>query len=296
MKIIFIGTVEFSRYTLSKLIELNAEIAGVITKRTSSFHSDFSNVADVAEQSRIPLYFTQDINQAECVQWIKNKTPDVIICFGWSGLIKEPLLSLTTLGVIGFHPALLPRNRGRHPIIWALALGLEETGSTFFFIDEGVDSGDILSQERIPIHYGDNARTLYTKITNTALAQIENFFPALEQNTYKRLPQDHHKASYWRKRTNRDGLIDWRMSARGIYNVVRALTRPYAGAYTLYHSQECKIWAVAEVNENYPNNIEPGKVIAVDTTDKTFTVKCYHGALQVIKHDFNHLPAVGEYL
>ena len=296
MKIIFIGTVEFSRHTLIKLIELNAEIAGVITKRTSSFHSDFSNVAEIAEQYFIPLYFAQDINREECVRWIKDKKPDVLFCFGWSQLIKEPLLSLAPLGVVGFHPALLPQNRGRHPIIWALALGLDKTGSTFFFMDDGADSGDILSQEEIPIDYSDNARSLYTKITASALSQIGKFLPALTHNTLKRIPQNHHEATYWRKRMQKDGLIDWRMPARGIYNLVRALTRPYVGAHTLYHSQEFKVWTVAEINGNYPRNIEPGKVIEGDQIHNTFTVKCGINAIQVIEHELYPLPETGRYL
>ena len=88
------------------------------------------------------------------------------------------MLTLPSLGLVGYHPALLPQNRGRHPIIWALALGLEETGSTFFFMDEGADTGDILSQRRVPITPEDDAGTLYDKLTTTALDQINAFCPA----------------------------------------------------------------------------------------------------------------------
>ena len=296
MKIIFIGTVEFSRQALLKLMDLDAEIEGVVTKKTSPFNADFSDLAEICEGNNIPIYYAQDINQVECVRWITDKNPDVLFCFGWSQLIKKPFLSLAPLGVIGFHPALLPQNRGRHPIIWALALGLDKTGSTFFFMDEGADSGDILSQEGVPIEYSDNASTLYNKITTCALNQIEDFLPALIKNDFKKIPQDHSKATYWRKRTKNDGLIDWRMPARGIYNLVRALSRPYVGAHVIYKSEEYKVWSVSEIPGHYPQNMEPGKVIEVDKADNTFTVKCGIGALSITEHELTSLPETGEHL
>ncbi len=296
MKIIFIGTVDFSRQALLKLIDLQADIAGVVTKRTSPFNADFSDLTEPCEKNNIPLYYAQDINQEECLRWIKDKKPDVLFCFGWSQLIKQSLLSLAPLGVVGFHPALLPKNRGRHPIIWALALGLDKTGATFFFMDEGADSGDIVSQEEIPIDYSDNARTLYSKITQCALKQIEDFLPDLINNNYERTPQDHSKATYWRKRAQNDGLIDWRMPAGGIYNLVRALSRPYAGAHATYKAEEYKIWSVSEATGHYPQNIEPGKVLNVDKTTNIFTVKCGLGALSVTEHELLSMPKTGEYL
>ena len=296
MKIIFIGTVDFSRQALLKLIDLNAEIKGVITKRTSPFNADFSDLTEICEKSNIPVCYAKDINQEECLKWIKDKNPDVLFCFGWSQLIKEPLLSLAPLGVVGFHPALLPKNRGRHPIIWALALGLDKTGSTFFFMDEGADSGDILSQSEIAIDYSDNASTLYSKITKCALKQIESFYPVLTKKNYERTPQDHSKANYWRKRNQNDGLIDWRMPARGIYNLVKALSQPYVGAHVIYKLKEFKIWAVSEIHGQNPNNIEPGKIISVDKINNTFTVKCGTDTIFVTKHEFTSLPEAGEYL
>ena len=163
-------------------------------------------------------------------------------------------------------------------------------------MDEGADSGDILSQKEIPIDYSDNARTLYSRITNSALKQIEEFLPALRENNYKRNPQDHRKATYWRKRTQHDGLVDWRMSSRGIYNLVRALSQPYVGAHAIYKSQEFKIWSVSEALRQYPKNIEPGKVIEADNTDYSFTVKCGINAITVVDHELTTLPNTGEYL
>ena len=296
MKIVFIGTVEFSKQSLLKLVSLNADIQGVITRRQSPGNADFADLTDVCERNQLPVYYTDDINHEACLAWIRDKNPDVLFCFGWSQLLKEPLLTLAPRGVIGFHPSLLPLNRGRHPIIWALALGLEKTGSTFFFMDGGADSGDILSQREIPIAYTDSSKTLYSKITESALQQIALFLPALTQNRHERIAQDHTKATYWRKRTQHDGLIDWRMPARGVYNLVRALTRPYVGAHTHYDSKPCKIWSVSEKVGYHSPITEPGKVVGIDRKTNSFTIKCGTDAINVIEHELQSLPKTGDYL
>ncbi len=126
MRIVFIGTVEFSKKALQKLIELKADIAGVCTKEKSSFNNDYANLTEVCKENRIPYRYVKDINSKENIEWIKKLNPDVIFCFGWSSLIKKELLLLPEMGVVGYHPAALSQNRGRHPLIWALALELKK--------------------------------------------------------------------------------------------------------------------------------------------------------------------------
>ena len=175
MRIVFIGTVEFSKKALQKLIDLNAKIVGVCTKKKSTFNSDFADLRPLCKKKNIPIKLVNDINSKDCYNWIKSLNPDIIFCFGWSRLLKKKILTLPPMGVLGFHPSKLPQNRGRHPLIWALTLGLKKSASTFFFMNEGVDSGPILSQKDFNIFENDNARTLYDKIINIALTQIEHF-------------------------------------------------------------------------------------------------------------------------
>ena len=156
MRVIFIGTVEFSKKTLEKLVDLNVHVVGVCTKKTSNFNSDFSNVTPVCKKNKIPIKYVKDINSKENIKWIKSLAPDIIFCFGWSSLIKKELLNLPPMGVLGYHPAKLPKNKGRHPLIWTLVLGLKKSASTFFFMDEQADSGDILSQKNFEILLTDN--------------------------------------------------------------------------------------------------------------------------------------------
>ena len=128
LKIVFIGCVEFSALALKKMIQQEYPPVAVLTKSKSDFNSDFVDLQPIANANGIPSKSVIDINHLANVEWIKNWEPDVIFCFGWSSLIKVDILNIPSLGVIGFHPSLLPFNRGRHPIIWALVLGLREAG------------------------------------------------------------------------------------------------------------------------------------------------------------------------
>jgi len=280
MKIVFIGAVTFSEKTLEKLIALKADIAGVCTLKKSSFNADHVDLTQLCMKHNIPVRYTTDINSDENISWIKTLVPDVIFCFGWSRLLKKDMLNLAPLGVLGYHPAALPANRGRHPLIWALILGLNETASTFFFMDDCADSGDIVSQYPIKISEHDNAGTLYKRITETSLEQIDEFLPTLQSGDCKRIKQDHSKSNTWRKRDKNDGKIDWRMSAITIHNLVRGLTKPYIGAHIEYKDEIIKVWET-KVIRGGEENIEPGKVILVDNNG--IVIKAGKNAIRLIK-------------
>ncbi len=293
MKIVFIGTVEFSKKALQKLVDIDADLVGVCTKEKSSFNSDFADLTPICKENKIPFNFVEDINSKESINWIKDLNPDIIFCFGWSSLIKNELLSLAPMGVVGYHPAKLPQNRGRHPIIWALALGLKRSASSFFFMDDKADSGDIISQKEFEILDSDDAKTLYDKIIQLALIQIEDFVPQLKDNTYTRIKQDQALSNVWRKRNKADGKIDFRMSSKAIYNLVRALTKPYVGAHIEYKEKDISIWKV-KIIENNDINIESGKVI--ESSKEKLIIKTYDAAIEILEHEFKEVPKVGEYL
>lgn len=276
----FIGSVKFSEIALQEIISLNGNIVGVCTLAGSAFNSDYVDLTPLAEAFMLPVIYSNDINSIEVLKTIKEWAPDVIFCFGWSRLIKKPLLDLPRLGVIGFHPAPLPSNRGRHPIIWSLALGLSNTASTFFFMDEQADTGDILSQVEIPISKDDDASTLYEKISKTAIIQIKDFLPKLSSGVFIRQPQGNKNENTWRKRSQRDGLIDWRMSAESIHNLVRALTRPYPGAELQFKGFSFKVWRT-QIVKSVPANFEYGKVISVSNGKPL--IKAGEGAILLLE-------------
>lgn len=295
LRILYIGCVEFSALGLQKCIEAGFPPVAVVTKKQSQYNSDFADLSLIADRHGIPCKYANDINHDANIDWIKQYYPDVIFCFGWSSLIKKELLSVPQLGVVGFHPTLLPHNRGRHPIIWALVLGLKQTGSSFFFMDEGADTGDILSQQVIKIESSDTARTLYNKIAKTALAQLADFLPLLENRTYQKTQQPRDVGNTWRKRTRKDGRIDFRMNPADIVNLVKALSKPYPGAHMELESGDVLVWsAEISVELESDSNIEPGKVIQTDGSK--VKVKCGIGSVWLIEHELQHTPSVGDYM
>lgn len=293
MRILFIGAVKLSYHALMTVLKAEGNVVGCITQPDASINSDYMDISSLCELKGIPLFKTSDINCADAIGWARNMKPDIVFCFGWSQLLKKEFLMLPPLGVIGYHPAALPKNRGRHPLIWALVLGLDRTASTFFFMDEGADSGDILSQEPVEIRETDTARDLYERILVTAQRQIRDFLPKLESDNYNRIPQNHAYANYWRKRYIADGKIDFRMADHSIYNLVRALTHPYVGAHLVYKDKEVKIWRADVVGCNL-DNIEPGKILS--QKDSGIIVKCGIGAVLLDCTEFESMPIVGDYL
>ena len=295
MRIVYIGSVIFSAKALEKLISIDAEVVGVVTKKESNFNSDFFDLSSLAQTNEIPFHYTTNINSFETISWIKLLNPDIIFCFGWSNLIKKEVLNICRLGVIGYHPTLLPYNKGRHPLIWAKVLGLKKSGSTFFFMDEGADTGDILSQKEFVINFEDDANILYNRLIDTALVQIEHFHLKLKNGSFLKIPQNKDVGNNWRKRNMKDGLIDFRLNSLVICNLVRALTKPYVGAHVEYNTVNVTIWGV-EVSANNEDikNIESGKVLNV--IDGRIEVKTGDSSIWLINHEFYELPKIGEYI
>jgi len=283
MNIFFIGTVSFSKKTLEKLLEIGEKVVGVATKTNSGINADYADLLPICEKHKIPYKLVNDINHPNNINFIKSCHPDIIFCFGWSNLIKEELLSLCPCGIIGFHPAKLPHNRGRHPLIWALALGLTHTATTFFFMDAGADTGDILSQKELEISADDDAFSLYEKMVSNALVQIEEFIPHLKSKTYKRIKQNPNEGNTWRKRGKIDGKIDFRMDSDKIHNLVRALTRPYVGAHIDWEGQEIKVWK-SKIEECSDSNLEPGKILNFEGAN--ILLKTADKAIWLLDHEF----------
>ena len=293
MKVVFIGTVDFSYHTLRSLISAEAEIAGVITKKQSQFNSDFKDLSQLCIKHDIDYKYVKNINHEKNIEWIASKEPDVIFCLGWSQILGAEVLKVPRHGVIGYHTAKLPNNRGRHPLIWALVLGLSETASTFFIMDEGADTEDIVSQKQFLISEFDNAKSLYDKIVKAGCGQVVEILENLKEGKLVRSPQDKEIGNYWRKRNEDDGRIDWRMSAKNINNLIKGLTRPYIGAHFLFNGLQVTVWE-SEVIKNDELNIEPGKVLS--TLPMGFIVKCGDDSILIKSHEPQVNMLEGDYL
>lgn len=297
MKIILVGCVKSSELFLKKLLEIKTDIVGVITKEKSYFNSDFVDLGIICKENNIDFMYTKDINDKTAKNYLYKKNPDLILCLGWSQLLDKEVLDIPKMGCIGFHPAELPYNKGRHPLIWALVLGLERTASTLFFMDSTADTGRIISQEYVDIEYTDDAGTLYHKVMQVAVKQLERTlynFPEHELEHISKMEPSAKTGNTWRKRGVGDGVIDWRMSSRGIYNLVRGLTKPYVGAHFNYQGQAYKVWKVKEIITDKYKNIEFGKVLKVMSSTH-FIVRTGDNLIEVLECDSVGVKE-GEYL
>jgi methionyl-tRNA formyltransferase len=261
-RIVFVGAVKFSRHCLETLIGMGAPIRAVLTPTAESlqYNSDCADLAPVARDAGIPVYRFAKINTPEVRTILTEIAPDVVFAFGFSQLVGADLLAIPRLGWIGTHPTLLPRHRGRHPIPWAIVNGLTETGLTFFRLDEGADSGDIVWQKPIPMDPEEDAGTLYSKVEACASEGLAELLPQLLRGVVPRRPQDETLASYWRKRTEEDGEIHWNGPVETVHRLVRALTRPYLGAHTFYAGQRLVVWRGTVASRTAPD-ADPGRVL-----------------------------------
>ena len=298
MKIGFIGCVRSSEIALKMLLSpkiQGVEVVAVITKEKSNFNSDHVDLGPLCKQYAVPCHSEESQQKIESLRFMEQYRPDVVYCIGWSNLLDNEFLKMPPLGVIGFHPAKLPQNRGRHPIIWALVLGLDSTASTFFKMAEGADTGAILSQVNIAITKDDDAASLYENILIAMRAQVPQFTEKLRDGTVEYTEQDPGASNMWRKRTRVDGLIDWRMQAEDIYNLVRALTKPYPGAEMRHMEVVVPIWKCEVSGTKYPRNIEPGYVLSIDGLN--LLIKCGGStAVWLVNPRIQKLPKVGDYL
>jgi len=163
---------------------------------------------------------------------------------------------------LNLHGSLLPRYRGRCPVNWVLVHGETETGITLHYMEEKADRGDIVAQTAIPITPEDTAATLLARMTAAAGQLFRETYPRLRSGQAERFPQDHARASYFGGRRPEDGKIDWRQPATAIYNLMRAVTHPYPGAFTFFQGRKLLVWAGQIMAASVTEPVEPGQVTA----------------------------------
>jgi len=273
-RIVFIGAVDFSAHCLQEILRRGADVVAVLAPSAdvAARASDGVDLGPTAEQWGVPCHRFRRIGDPEVISLVRSLQPDVIFVFGCSQILPTELLRLPPLGCVGTHPALLPRNRGRHPLVWALVEGLPESGLTFFFLDDRVDSGDIVWQRPFPISEDDDAGVLYSRIKRLATIAIDELLPLFERGDIPRRPQDHTLATYWRKRTESDGRIDWLHAVGSVHNLIRALARPYVGAHTFLGGDRILAWQSRVHPAAAPTGAVTGEIF--DRTDSGLLVRC----------------------
>lgn len=236
----------------------------------------FASVAELAASRNIPVFAPEDINHPMWVRKIKELEPDILFSFYYRKMVGPSILEIPPVGCLNLHGSLLPKYRGRCPINWVLVKGEKETGVTLHYMTPRPDDGDIVSQERIRISRDDTARSLYEKMTKVSVRMLDEILPQIKAGTAPRESQDHSKATYFGGRCPDDGEIDWDKPAFHVRDLVRAVTRPYPGAFSHVGDRKCVFWTVTEMPET-GNALQPGTIVSCNP----LVIMCGKGAILV---------------
>jgi len=277
---LFVGVVEEGRRCLEAMLEWGERFCGIVTLKEEWARETSGAVPfdGLAERSSVPLLKVRDLNHPKNVERVRQLDPDLIIVIGWTRLVGREILGIPGLGCIGFHASLLPRYRGRAPVNWAIINGETETGNTMFFLDGGVDTGDIIAQRRILIDGEDTCATLYAKVSGSAVEMLHENLPLLKTGKAPRRVQDHSLATIMPKRRPEDGVIDWKKDAAALDRWVRALTHPYPGAFTGAPSGRLFAWKAAPTH--VVGGVAPGTIL--DCEGESVLVAAGNGSLRLI--------------
>ena len=222
----------------------------------------FGSVKTWADERAIPLYCPTDVNQPEWICRIADLRPDMIFSFYYRRMLDETILNLPPLGAYNLHGSYLPAYRGRCPVNWVLVNGETKTGVTLHRMVKKADAGDIVGQRVVSIEPTDTAVILYRKLCHAAGILLDELLPLMKAGKAPRIPQDITKGSYYGGRKPEDGRIDWRWSSERIYNLIRAVTDPYPGAFCrLPDGSRLLVWWAAQDEKGIKDvgNV-PGKV------------------------------------
>ncbi len=235
----------------------------------------FDSVADLAAVNDIPVYTPEDINHPLWVNRIREMSPDIIFSFYYRDMVKKEILDIPEQGCFNLHGSLLPHYRGRCPVNWVLVNGEKETGVTLHKMTPQPDNGDIIGQKQVKIDHMDTALSLHGKINRAAEDLLDELLPVLLEKRSIPVPQDQTEASYYGGRKPGDGEIDWNRDADSIYNLVRAVTRPYPGAFSHVSNRKCIFWEVKAADT--AEHGSPGTILSIDP----LVIACRDKAIEV---------------
>lgn len=278
MKILYIGTREMGYRCLKLLLQgYKQQLVAVYTLDESLAPkiAGYKAFDDLMKGTEIPFHKIKDINDPKIVEGIKQYAPDLIVQVAWSQIINQDILKVPKLGCVGFHSSPLPKYRGGSPVNWGLINGEKEWGITFFYLEPGVDHGDIITQKKFAISMEDTCKTVYEKCTNAAVEILNEYLPKIQAGEAPRIKQDDSKATIFKRRKPEDGLIDWNKTSEQLHNWVRALTHPYPGAFTFYKGKKIFVWKASL--GTWEGKEKPGTILQANK--QGMLVKTSDGAL-----------------
>ena len=279
MRIVFMGTPDFSVPALKALVEAGHQVIAVVTQpdkpKGRGKEVQMTPVKIQAMEYGIPVYQPAKVREASFVEVLKGLEADVYVVIAFGQILPKAVLELPKYGCINIHASLLPKYRGAAPIQWCVIDGERETGITTMMMDVGLDTGDMLEKAVIPIEEKETGGSLHDKLSLAGGALILSTLKKLEEGTLVRTPQTDEGTCYAKMLTKSLGDIDWNQSAVSIERLIRGLN-PWPSAYTLWNGKTIKIWsadvttgreAAAFLSESgvpSETGITPGTVVCSD--------------------------------
>ena len=288
MKIVFMGTPDFARDSLSAIYDAGHEIPAVVTVPDKPKGRGMKlipcEVKEYAVEKNIKVYQPEKLREnKEIVNILKDINPDVICVVAYGKIIPKEILEIPKYWCVNFHPSLLPQYRGSAPIQWAILNGDKETGVTTMYLDEGMDSGDIILQTKTPIDKDETSGELWDRLSKIGAELLVETLEKIENKTAPRIkqPKEFTLAPMLEKS---QAKIDWEnKTAQEIKNLVRGLN-PIMGAYSLFNEKKIKFWkvdnlSIEEFINKYPEfkeyeyrflEIDPGTVLYIDKKEAIY--------------------------
>lgn len=272
MRVIFMGTPDFSVGALEAIIEAGHEVVAVVTqpdkKKGRGNQIQFPPVKQTALQHHLPVYQPVKVRDEEFVQLLRTLQADIIVVSAFGQILPKSVLEMTPYGCINIHASLLPKYRGAAPIQWSIIDGEEKTGVTIQQMNEGIDTGDILQVAEVPIEAKETGGSLFDKLAQTGAKLVIETMKHIEAGQIHPVKQDDSQSNYAKMLTKDLGRIDFHKSAAAIERLIRGLN-PWPSAYTRLNGRVLKIWDAEVVDKEYEGTV--GEV--VDVNKHTFYVK-----------------------
>lgn len=246
MRIVFMGTPDFSVPTLKALVEAGHDVAAVVTQpdkpKGRGKEMQMTPVKIQALEYKIPVYQPVKVRDESFVKVLREMEADVFVVIAFGQILPKSVLDLPRLGCVNIHASLLPKYRGAAPIQWCVIDGEKETGITTMMMDVGLDTGDMLEKVVIPIDRDETGGSLHDKLSLAGGELILSTLKKMEEGTIVRTPQTEEGTCYAKMLTKSLGDIDWEKSAVSIERLIRGLN-PWPSAYTMWNGKTIKIWS-----------------------------------------------------
>lgn len=280
MRIVVIGPTLLTRRCLEAILEkADDEVAAVfaLTNKHALKKARFAVFDDLAERYKFKLYKVDDINDNKNVEEIKKINPDLILELGWSQILSGKIIKIPKKGCVGVHAAMLPKNRGGASLNWALIKGEKDWGISLYYLDEKVDTGKVIAQKALKIDGRDTITTLHDKSDAATIKLLTENLPLIRNDKVKVIKQDDSQATYLSTRKPIEGFIIWDKTAKEIYNLIRALSGDFGGAFVFLNDKKLFIWQ-AEIGQNLQAGLKAGQIIDISEQEGIF-IQTGEGAL-----------------